>query len=61
MPEHSCRPTDPKLGGLASDARELLRRRLIGKKVQVHIDYVRPKEGNYEEKECATVKLPTGM
>ncbi|KAG0145579.1 hypothetical protein CROQUDRAFT_658503 [Cronartium quercuum f. sp. fusiforme G11] len=55
------RPTDPKLGGLAAEARELLRRRLIGKQVQVSIDYIRPKEGDYEERECATVKLPTGI
>ncbi|KAA1070910.1 hypothetical protein PGTUg99_000500 [Puccinia graminis f. sp. tritici] len=55
------RPTDPKFGGLASDARELLRRRLIGKQVHVSIDYVRPKEGDYEAKECVTIKLPTGM
>ncbi|KAA1099307.1 hypothetical protein PGT21_002984 [Puccinia graminis f. sp. tritici] len=55
------RPTDPKFGGLASDARELLRRRLIGKQVHVSIDYVRPKEGDYEAKECVTIKLPTGI
>ncbi|KAH9448966.1 hypothetical protein MJO29_009850 [Puccinia striiformis f. sp. tritici] len=55
------RPTDPKFGGLASDARELLRRRLIGKQVHVSIDYVRPREGDYEEKECVTIKLPTGI
>ncbi|OAV88251.1 hypothetical protein PTTG_01501 [Puccinia triticina 1-1 BBBD Race 1] len=55
------RPTDPKFGGLASDARELLRRRLIGKQVQVSVDYVRPKEGDYEAKECVTIKLPAGI
>lgn len=55
------RPTDPKMGGLASEAREMLRRKLIGKQVHVAIDYIRPKEGDYEEKECATVKLPAGV
>lgn len=54
------RPNDPKHGGLASDARELLRRRLIGKQVHVSLDYVRPKEGDYEAKECVTIKLSTG-
>ncbi|KAA1117277.1 hypothetical protein PGT21_001942 [Puccinia graminis f. sp. tritici] len=49
------------LADLPSDARELLRRRLIGKQVHVSIDYVRPKEGDYEAKECVTIKLPTGM
>ncbi|MBW0476193.1 hypothetical protein O181_015908 [Austropuccinia psidii MF-1] len=53
------RATDPKQGGLAYDARELLRKRLIGKQVQVSVDYIKPKEGDYEEKECVTVKLPS--
>ena len=55
------RPTDYKFGGLASEARELLRRRLIGKQVHISVDYIRPKEGDYEAKECVTMKLPTGV
>lgn len=33
-----------------------LRKRLIGKNVHVTIDYVKPAEGDYEEKECVTIK-----
>jgi staphylococcal nuclease domain-containing protein 1 len=35
--------------------RRFLRKRLIGKTVHVLIDYVKPKEGEYEERECVTV------
>ncbi|CAB3411232.1 unnamed protein product [Caenorhabditis bovis] len=38
-------------------AREFLRKRLIGKKVQVHIDYIQPKSENFPEKTCATIKI----
>ena len=34
-----------------------LRKRLIGKSVLVHIDFVRPAEGEFEERECATIKF----
>ncbi|KAJ3018543.1 hypothetical protein HKX48_002822 [Thoreauomyces humboldtii] len=37
------------------DAREFLRARCIGKHVHVTIDYVKPAEGQFEERECATV------
>ncbi|KAI9102856.1 hypothetical protein DFS34DRAFT_577116 [Phlyctochytrium arcticum] len=37
------------------DAREYLRGRCIGKPVHVVIDYVKPAEGSYEARECATV------
>jgi len=30
--------------------------RFIFIKVHVHVDFVRPKEGEYEERECATVR-----
>ena len=33
-----------------------LRKKLIGKTVNVYIDYVKPKEGDYDEKECVTVR-----
>ena len=54
------RPNDPQKGGLANDAREALRKRIIGKVVHVHHDYTKPKEGDYEEKECCTVKMHNG-
>ncbi|KAI0081272.1 transcription factor [Panus rudis PR-1116 ss-1] len=48
--------SDPKQAYYANEAREFLRKRLIGKHVKVHIDFVRPKEGEYDERECATVR-----
>ncbi|KIY49308.1 transcription factor [Fistulina hepatica ATCC 64428] len=47
--------SDPKQAYYAQEAREFLRKRLIGKRVNVTIDFVRPKEGEFEERECATV------
>lgn len=38
-------------------AREFLRKRLLGKKVQIQIDYVQPKSENFPEKTCATIKI----
>jgi staphylococcal nuclease domain-containing protein 1 len=32
-----------------------LRKRLVGKTVHVHVDYVKPKDGEYDERECVTV------
>lgn len=37
------------------DAREFLRKKLIGKKVNCTIDYVQPKSDDYPEKVCCTV------
>lgn len=37
------------------EAREYLRKKLIGKKVNCTVDYVQPKQDNYPEKICATV------
>lgn len=54
------RPSDPKLAGLQLEGKELLRKRLIGKTVQVVLDFTRPAEGDYEERDCATVRLPNG-
>ncbi|KAJ3040294.1 hypothetical protein HDV00_011174 [Rhizophlyctis rosea] len=42
--------------GYDLDAKEFLRSRLIGKRVRVTIDYVKPAEGGFEERECVTVK-----
>uniref|UniRef100_A0A1I7T3P5 Staphylococcal nuclease domain-containing protein 1 n=1 Tax=Caenorhabditis tropicalis TaxID=1561998 RepID=A0A1I7T3P5_9PELO len=38
-------------------AREFLRKRVLGKKVQVVIDYVQPKSDQFPEKTCATIKI----
>lgn len=37
------------------EAREYLRKKLVGKKVNCTVDYVQPKQDNYPEKICATV------
>lgn len=50
------RLSDSKQAFYAQEAREFLRKRLIGKHVKVHIDFVRPKEGEFDERECATVR-----
>ena len=39
------------------EAREFLRKKLIGKKVTCHVDYVQPKSDDYPEKVCCTVML----
>ena len=38
-------------------AREFLRTKLIGKKVQVTVDYIQPAQNNFQEKVCCTVKI----
>ncbi|KAJ2928320.1 hypothetical protein H1R20_g8782, partial [Candolleomyces eurysporus] len=48
--------SDPRQAAYANEAREFLRKRLIGKHVKVHIDFVRPREGEFEERECATIR-----
>ncbi|KAI0029095.1 hypothetical protein K488DRAFT_80365 [Vararia minispora EC-137] len=48
--------SDPKQAYYAHEAREFLRRRLIGKHVRVTVDFIRPREGEYEEREAATVR-----
>ncbi|KAG9014511.1 hypothetical protein FRB93_013636 [Tulasnella sp. JGI-2019a] len=47
---------EPKQAFYASEAKEFLRKRLIGKTVSAHVDFIRPKEGEYEERECATIR-----
>jgi len=39
------------------EAREFLRKKLIGKKVHVLIDYVKPPNDGFPERTCATVKI----
>ena len=41
---------------LTSAQARFLRKKLIGKTVNVYIDYVKPKEGDYDEKECVTIR-----
>ncbi|KAJ1332821.1 hypothetical protein BSLG_008450 [Batrachochytrium salamandrivorans] len=43
--------------GYSHDAQELLRSRLVGHKVHVRIDYVKPAEGEYEQRDCATLTV----
>jgi staphylococcal nuclease domain-containing protein 1 len=50
------RLSDPKQAYCAQEAREFLRKKLIGKHVKVTVDFVRPRDGEYEERECATVR-----
>jgi hypothetical protein len=51
-----CRHSDPRQVSYAQDAREFIRKKLIGKNVKVHIDFVRPREGEFDERECATIR-----
>ncbi|TPX59628.1 hypothetical protein PhCBS80983_g02339 [Powellomyces hirtus] len=53
--EHAAKDASVKDYGYDFEAREFLRSRYIGKQVHVVIDYVKPAEGQYEERECATV------
>ncbi|CDO69288.1 hypothetical protein BN946_scf184976.g7 [Trametes cinnabarina] len=48
--------SDPKQAYWAQEAREFLRKRLIGKHVKVHVDFIRPREGEFEEREAATIR-----
>jgi len=53
---HKPRLSDPRQAFYAQEAREFLRKKLIGKHVKVHIDFVRPREGEFEERDCATIR-----
>lgn len=50
------RHSDPRQVVYAQEAREFIRKKLIGKNVKVQIDFVRPREGEFDERECATVR-----
>ncbi|KAF8633360.1 hypothetical protein AX17_004531 [Amanita inopinata Kibby_2008] len=50
------RLSDPKQAYYAHEAREFMRKKLIGKHVKVNIDFIRPREGEFEERECATIR-----
>ncbi len=51
------RLSDPKQAYYAHEAREFLRKKLIGKHVRIQVDFIRPREGEYEERESATVRV----
>ncbi|KAI9695869.1 MAG: hypothetical protein M1836_005986 [Candelina mexicana] len=49
------KPTDPKQAPFAADAKEFLRKRLIGKHVRATVDGRRPAQDGYDEREMATL------
>ena len=51
------RLSDSKQAYYAQEAREFLRKKLISKQVRVHVDFIRPREGEYEERESATIRF----
>ncbi|KAL7409726.1 transcription factor [Mrakia frigida] len=50
------RPSDPKQQYWANEAKEFLRKKLIGKPVQVTVDYIKPAEGDFDARTCVTVR-----
>ena len=51
------KPTDPKQSPFSADAKEFLRRKLIGKHVRVNVDGTKPASEGYEEREVATITV----
>ena len=51
------KPTDPKQAPFSADAKEFLRRKLIGKHVRVTVDGTKAASEGYEEREVATVSV----
>jgi staphylococcal nuclease domain-containing protein 1 len=51
------KPTDPKQSPWGPEAKEFLRKRLIGKHVKFHVDGKRPATEGYDEREMATISL----
>ncbi|EKG14723.1 hypothetical protein MPH_07998 [Macrophomina phaseolina MS6] len=49
------KPSDPKQAPWQAEAKEFLRKRLIGKHVKVRIDGKRPPSDGYDEREMATI------
>ncbi|OZJ04390.1 hypothetical protein BZG36_02420 [Bifiguratus adelaidae] len=56
-PRPGAKSKDIKETGYQFEAREALRKKLIGKTVKVSIDYIKPASEGFEEKECATVTI----
>ncbi|KAK2748942.1 hypothetical protein FQN57_007225 [Myotisia sp. PD_48] len=51
------KPSDPKQAPFAADAKEFLRKKLIGKHVKVTINGKKPASEGYEEREVATIMV----
>jgi staphylococcal nuclease domain-containing protein 1 len=51
------KPSDPKQAPFGAEAKEFLRKRLIGKHVKVSIDGKKPASEGFEEREVATVSV----
>ena len=49
------KPSDPKQSPYAADAREFVRKRLIGKHVKVSVDGKKPAQDGYEERDVVTL------
>lgn len=56
-PGSSAKSRDIKETGYQFEAREFLRKKLIGKQVHVVIDYHKPAQDGFEAKDCATVTV----
>ncbi|KAL1745690.1 hypothetical protein HDZ31DRAFT_62896 [Schizophyllum fasciatum] len=50
------KPSDPRQAPYAQEAKEFLRKKLVGKQVKVTVDFIRPKEGDFDERECVTIR-----
>lgn len=55
------RGNDQKSIHFQNEAKEFLRKKLIGKKVIYQHDYTRPKDENFDERECATIRLHSNL
>lgn len=55
------KPSDPKQAPFQADAKEFLRKKLVGKNVKVTIDGKKPASEGYEEREVATVKIANNV
>ena len=55
------KPSDPKQAPFQADAKEFLRKKLIGKHVKVSIDGKKPASEGYEERDVATVKTANNV
>ncbi|CAO1630889.1 unnamed protein product [Parajaminaea phylloscopi] len=53
-------PKDQGGAGWAYEAREWLRKRLVGKVVQVQVDYIKPADAGFDERTYATIRTTTG-
>ncbi|KAI9300621.1 hypothetical protein BJ944DRAFT_21573 [Cunninghamella echinulata] len=56
-PGGSSKSRDVKEVGYQFEAREFLRKKLIGKQVHVVIDYKKPAQDGFEAKDCATITI----